>query len=544
MLRGGGRRDRRFGRLIVMQRTPASTRGMVVAPHHLAAQSGLAVLRDGGNAVEAMVAAAATIAVVYPSMNSIGGDGFWLVWPPDGAPIGIEACGRAAAAATPEMYRSHGHARIPARGPLAALTVAGAVSGWKAALDRFGGRLPLSRLLEDAEFHAREGAPVTRAHTEYANRFLEELSAQPGFARTFLSDGRVPALASRHAQPALARTFGRLARRGLDDYYHGDIARAMAAELARVGSPLRLDDLERHAASFVAPLDAGLSVGRVYNLPPPTQGLASLLILAAFDRLRDGVAPESFDHVHLLVEVTKEALRVRDRHVADPECMLVAPDSLLGDAAIDGIVRRIDPRRAGPWPHADGRGDTVWMGAVDEHGCMVSYIQSVYFEFGSGVVLEDTGVTWQNRGASFSLDESSRRALAPGRRPFHTLNPAAAALHDGRRLVYGSMGGDGQPQAQAAVFTRYAMFDQPLQPAVTAPRWLLGRTWGQMSTTLKLESRFDPDVASALREAGHDVEMIEPWSDLVGHAGALVRHADRIIVGACDPRSDGGVASW
>jgi oxamate amidohydrolase len=185
----------------------------------------------------------------------------------------------------------------------------------------------------------------------------------------------------------------------------------------------------------------------------------------------------------------------------------------------------------------------VWMGAIDSEGNAVSYIQSVYWEFGSGVVLGETGVNWQNRGASFSLDPSSHLALAPGRKPFHTLNPALARLADGREMVYGNMGGDGQPQSQAAVFSRYAMFGQDLQQAVTAPRWLLGRTWGQMSVSLKVEDRFDPALIAALREAGHDVELVSAFSDFVGHAGALVRHPNGLISGAADPRSDGSVAS-
>jgi gamma-glutamyltranspeptidase/glutathione hydrolase len=168
----------------------------------------------------------------------------------------------------------------------------------------------------------------------------------------------------------------------------------------------------------------------------------------------------------------------------------------------------------------------------------------VYWEFGSGVVLDDTGVTWQNRGSSFSLDPASHLALAPGRKPFHTLNPALARFPDGRTMVYGNMGGDGQPQSQSAVFSRYAMFGQDLQQAVSAPRWLLGRTWGEMSVSLKLESRFAPDLILALRAAGHEVEVVEPYGDVVGHAGALVRHPDGVIAGAADPRSDGIVAGY
>jgi gamma-glutamyltranspeptidase/glutathione hydrolase len=184
------------------------------------------------------------------------------------------------------------------------------------------------------------------------------------------------------------------------------------------------------------------------------------------------------------------------------------------------------------------------MGAVDAEGTAVSFIQSLYWEFGSGVVSPTTGVLMQNRGASFSLDPANKNRLAPGRKPFHTLVPGYAAFDDGRRLVYGTMGGEGQPQTMAAVFARYARYAQGLQQAVTAPRWLLGRTWGAESTTLKLESRFDPEVIEQLRAASHAVEVFEPFSGTMGHAGAVLRHPDGLLEGATDPRSDGGVAGY
>lgn len=527
-----------------MQRALSSSRGMVTAPHHLAAQAGIAVLRDGGNAVEAMVAAAATIAVVYPHMNSIGGDGFWLISQPGKDPIAIDACGRAAGLATIDWYRGQGVLAIPARGPLAANTVAGAVSGWKAALDATAARLPLARLLQDALGYARDGVPVTRSQVDYTSRFLGELAPQPGFATTFLREGAPPPAGSLQRFPALASTFEQLARNGLDDFYRGEVAQSLATELRRLGSPLRAGDLASHHASIVAPLAVKLSVGTAYNLPPPTQGLASLMILAIFDRIRADAAAESFAHVHGIVEATKQAFLVRNRHVGDPQHMRVAAADFLRDDAIARCASAIDAHRARPWPEPAAKGDTVWMGAADSSGCMVSYIQSVYWEFGSGVVLDGTGVTWQNRGASFSLDQASHVALAPGRKPFHTLNPAFARLGDGREIVYGNMGGDGQPQSQAAVFSRHAMYGQDLQQAVNAPRWLLGRTWGNMSVSLKLERRFDPSLVDALRRAGHEVELVDEYSDLVGHAGALVRNAEGVIVGATDPRSDGAVAGW
>jgi oxamate amidohydrolase len=529
-----------------MLQTLSSARGMITAPHHLAAQAGLSVLREGGTAIEAMVAAAATIAVVYPHMNSIGGDGFWIVAEPGKPPVGIDACGPAAGLASMAFYRERGCAAIPSRGPYAANTVAGAISGWQAALEvnaEWGGRLPLARLLEEAVWHGRNGAPVTRSQNVFTARFLAELAPQPGFSGQFLNGGEVPAADTLKTYAALAATLERLARAGLDDFYRGEIARALGAELERVGSPVRAADLEKHRARRVTPLTVTLRSGQVWNMTPPTQGLASLMILGIFDRLGCRVA-EGFDHLHGLIEATKLAFRVRNRYIIDPAYMTVRPEDFLADAALDQRARQVDPLRALPWPEPLQKGDTIWMGAADSSGRMASYIQSVYWEFGSGVVLSDTGVAWQNRGSSFLLDPASHLALVPGKKPFHTLNPAFARLRDGRSMVYGTMGGDGQPQTQSAVYSRYAMFGQTLQQAVTAPRWLLGRTWGQESVTLKLESRFDAALIERMQQAGHNVEIVDPYSDSMGHAGGVVVHPNRLITGASDPRSDGAVAAF
>ena len=542
-----------------MLNTPRAYGGMVTAPHHLAAEAGLGILREGGNAVEAMLAAAAAIAVVYPHMNSLGGDGFWLIAAPGAAPRAIDAAGRAGAAVTPELYRERGLAEIPARGPLAANTVPGAVAGWSLALAaELGGRLPLARLLEPAIHYAEAGAPVTRSLFDNTTAKREELEPQPGFAEVFLPGGpggpggAVPAVGSRFRQPALAATLRRLAGAGLDDFYRGDLARALAADLAAAGSPVTAADLAAAAAAEVAPLALDLKLAgrpeaggaRVYNLPPPTQGLASLVILGLFDRLEVAEA-EGFDHLHGLVEATKQAFLLRDREVADPGAMAAPAQDFLAAARLDALAAAIDPRRARPWPQpAPGPGDTVWMATADAGGRVVSYIQSLYWEFGSGVVSPQTGVLLQNRGSSFSLDPAARRAVAPGRKPFHTLNPALAVFGDGRVLAYGCMGGEGQPQTQSAVFTRYACFGRELQAAVTAPRWLLGRAWGAESTTLKLERRFPAELIAALAEAGHDVEPVAEITELMGHAGAIVRHGDGLLEGAGDPRSDGTVAAF
>jgi gamma-glutamyltranspeptidase len=530
-----------------MLNTPSSRRGMVVAPHHLAAQAGLSVLREGGSAVEAMVAAAATIAVVYPHMNGIGGDGFWLIAEPGKPPVGIDACGAAAGAATPDLYRAQGHRVIPSRGPLAANTVAGTVSGWGAALgvaqDWSGRRLPLSRLLEDAVHYARDGAPATGSQSLFTAEKRAELEPVPGFAEIYLPDGKVPVPGSLFRQPDLAATLERIGTAGWEDFYRGELARALAEGLRRAGSPVALGDLEAHHARQVEPLSVRLRQSMLYNMTPPTQGLASLMILGLFDRL--GVTrADGFAHIHGLVEATKRAFLVRDRYVTDPVRMAVDPRDFLTGQALSDLTAKIDPARALPWPQSGPPADTIWMGAIDGAGRAVSFIQSVYWEFGSGVVAGDTGVLWQNRGSSFSLDAMAVNALAPGMRPFHTLNPALARFDDGRVMPYGTMGGEGQPQTQAAVFSRYGLLGQELQAAVTAPRWLLGRTWGAGSTNLKIESRIDGDVIKDLRAAGHDVELVAPFSDLMGHAGALVLHPDGTIQGAWDCRSDGTVAAF
>jgi gamma-glutamyltranspeptidase len=524
-------------------------RGMAVAPHTAAAQSALAVLREGGNAVEAMIAAAATIAVVYPHMNSIGGDAFWLVHVP-GRPVrAIEACGPAALAASREWYAERGiTTTIPFRGGVAANTVAATISGWglaKGLARELGGRLPLTRLLADAIDYAAHGIAVTRSQEANTAAKRRELASQTGFAETYLPRGAVPSAGSVFRQPRLAATFQHLAERGLDDFYRGELARAIARDLAAVGSPVALADLEAYRAQWREPLALEHSLGRLYNMPPPTQGLVSLLILAILDRLDIGkMDPEGADYVHLCVEAVKQAFGIRDRYITDPRYMSVDPQSFLAPEKVGALAAAIDRRRAAPWGGGKGPADTVWLGVVDGEGRAVSFIQSLYHEFGSGVVLPATGFTWQNRGCSFSLDARALNALEPGRKPFHTLNPALALLADGRTMVYGNMGGDGQPQSQSAVFTRAIVFGMGVQAAVSAPRWLLGRTWGQTTDSLKLEARFPSELVEALRARGHAVEVLGAFDETMGHAGAIIRNADGILEGGADPRSDGGVAAF
>ncbi|HKA45247.1 MAG TPA: gamma-glutamyltransferase [Burkholderiales bacterium] len=528
---------------------PRGTRGMAVAPHALASQSALAVLREGGNALEAMVAAAATIAVAYPHMNSLGGDSFWLVHVP-GRPVrGIDACGAAAATASTTWYAARGVTGvIPHRGGLAANTVAGTISGWDAAFKlgrRWGGRLPLRRLLEDAIHYAGKGIVVTASQHAATAGKRAELEVQPGFAETFLVAGKPPGAGSLFKQPRLAASLARLARAGLVDFYTGTLARSMARDLAAAESPLTLADFARHRARFVPPLALEHTAGTVYNIPPPTQGVVSLLILGILDELGlNGADHLGADYLHLAVEATKQAFGIRDTCVTDPRYMTVSGQELLSPARVRALAAKVDRKRASSWSAGRPPADTIWMGVVDGAGRAVSMIQSIYHEYGSGVVLGESGIHWQNRGSSFALDPDALNGLRPGRKPFHTLNPALARLRDGRVMLYGAMGGDGQPQSQAAVFTRIVNFGLDPQAAVAAPRWVFGRTWGQLRNTLRIESRFPPAVIEELTRRGHEVERLADYDETAGHAHAIVRYPEGMLAGGADPRSDGVVAAF
>ena len=392
------------------------------------------VLADGGNAIEAMVAMAATITVVYPHMNHLGGDGVWLLREPSGRLRALIAAGRAGANARRELYREH--ESILARGPFATLTVPGAVAGWMLALEAaraHGGRVPLADLLADATRHATDGYAVTRSQARLTAEKLAELENVPGFAQTFLVDGKPPAAGAVLKQPVLAATLDHLCRAGLDDFYRGDIGREIASDLDRLGSPVTRGDLERAQATLAEPLSVALQSGTAFNTPPPTQGLASLMVLALFERL--GVkAAEGFDHIHGLIEATKRAFYVRDGVVTDPERMARSVDRYLEAQFLDAQARAIDRRKAAPWPATSARrgdGDTVWMGSDRCVGAGRFLLQSLYWEFGSGVVLPATGVLMAEPGRE--LFARSRRLECAGARTAAVPHPQPCARRARRR---------------------------------------------------------------------------------------------------------------
>ncbi|MCZ8269066.1 MAG: gamma-glutamyltransferase family protein [Beijerinckiaceae bacterium] len=527
-----------------MKETPAFAHAAVAAPHRLAAEVGQRILAAGGNAIEAMVAMAGAIAVVYPHMNSIGGDGFWLIRTPDGKVRSIEACGYAGSKATIHAYRARGYDAVPVRGPDAALTVAGAIGGWMLALElsrALGGKLPVKDLVAQAETLARDGVPVSQSEGRYIVKEREAILAVPGFAQHFLGEGgKQPEAGSLRRQPKLAGVFEQLGHAGLADFYKGDIAREMAVDLERAGAPVTRDDLARYEARWREPLKTRMPGVTLYNNPPPSQGLASLILHGVFNRL-EARETESPAHWHGLIEAAKRAYAIRDRVVTDFDHLAHDPASFLTPERLAREADAVKANRAASWPFAKDDGDTIWMGAIDNSGLAVSFIQSLYWEYGSGVVLPNTGILWQNRGMAFSLDPKALNSLHPGRRPFHTLNTPLAVFEDGRVASYGAMGGDGQPQFQAQVFFRAIRYGLPVSEALDRPRFLFGRNWGGDSATLKVENRTDGYLLDRLAGMGHQIEVInKPYADMFGHAGMLIRDAKGAIMADHDPRSDGG----
>ncbi len=529
-------------------------RGMVAAPHLLASQSGVAALRGGGNALDAAIAAAATIAVVYPHMNGIGGDNFWMIWDAGAKRLrALCGAGRSAAAASIDWYAARGvRDAIPARGGLAALTVPGAVDGWwqahRHSATAMGSPLGWDDLLADAIAYAAGGfsasAGQRRPPPREPDLFGPTASAEmrrelwPLYHPEALSRGPL-------VQTDLARSLETIRDGGPDAFYRGPLGRRLIVAAAAAGSPLSVEDLASHRSEWMEPLVLPFGGGVAASFPPPTQGMSALALLGLADGF-DLAALEEADYIHVLVEAIKLAFADRDRHLTDPAAMTVAPAELLAPERLTRLRGRISRQRAmAPEAAAAAGGDTIAIVTADGAGNAVSLIQSLYYTFGSGLMAGDTGIVLQNRGAFFSLDPRHVNALSPRKHTMHTLIPSMY-LEDGRpRMVYGTMGGEGQPQTQAALLTRRLRRGHGTQACVEAPRWLYGRTWGVATRALSLEGRYPASLAQDLAGRGHDVKTGEEWDDLFGHAHAIwLDTAEGGLCGGSDPRADGGALGY
>lgn len=515
-----------------------STKGMVTSPHDLATQAGLEVLRKGGNAIEAAIAIGATLCVTYPHFTGLGGDTFMIMSDRKGNIRTLSGIGQAAA--NPLNYSGS----IPVRGPGSALTAAATVDTWDQAFEfsrkSWGGKLSWASLFERPIEYASKGFPVTPSQRFWQDFRAKDLKDWPDVQRIFMPAGRMPETGETLAQPELARSLETLAANGGRDFYEGKLAERIAAGLKKIGSPLTADDLARCRARDEAPLRVGYRDGELIGLRPPTQGITTLEIMGILDRFELAKYPEgSADYYHLLVEAVKYAFIDRNRYIADPEFTDVPVNRLLAKDSLDAHAKAISMEKALPWPHVFKKGDTVYIAATDQNGNCVSMLQTVYFDWGSGIIAGDTGILWHNRGASFNLDPASPNCLKPGKRPFHTLNPGMYLKQGRPHLLYGTQGADGQPQTLAAVLTRLIDYNMDPLTALSRPRFLLGKTFSDSRDSLKLEKDAGEEVFKKLAERGHEMSPIPAQSPLAGHPGAIRINADGSITGAHDPRSDG-----
>jgi oxamate amidohydrolase len=526
--------------------TPQFSQGAITSPHVAASEAGAAILREGGNAVEAMIAVAATLAVVYPHMNGIGGDNFWVIRAPSGRVRAIEACGYAGSHATIERYAKLELEAIPPRGPQAVLTVPGAVGGWMVAAEiarENGGRLPLDMLLHHAVQAAKEGHKVGASEARYTVKEEAAVLALPFFTDTFFIDGKKPGAGATRRMPVLAGTLRQLSDVGLDDFYRGDVGREIAADLEQAGTSITRTDMLGYRAIERPAMSARIKDCTIHMPPPPSQGFAGLMMLGITDAL-DVDARDPVAQAHAFIESVKRANTLRDRMVTEYDRMPEDIESYLTPEHFGYEASQIDRARAASWPLppvADG--DTVWAGAIDKNGLSVSLIQSLFWEYGSGVVLPKTGILMQNRGLGFSLDPKALNGLKPGRKPFHSLHAPLAVFDDGRIMPYGSMGGEAQPQVAAQNFIRAVRLGFSPKAALDHPRLVFSRAWKAERATVKAEGRSDPAMLAALRRLGHEVdEHPLPYADSFGHAGMMVRHPRGMIEADHDPRADGGAA--
>lgn len=535
------------GRAVTM-----APKGMVTCPHALASQAGVDVLRAGGSAVDAAVATAAALAVIYPHMTGLGGDAFWLIHDAaTGSVRYLDGGGRAAASASSDWFAQRGHAEVPFRGILpATLTTPGAVASWGAAHAAHG-RLPLARCLQSAVDYARDGFPVTERLAGWIAATRPELAAHAHTAAIFLPGGAVPRAGSLLRNPDLARTLQAVADGGPAGFYGGAVGAELARFSAAQGGFFTQADLSAQDARWGTPICGTYRDVTLYETPAPTQGFTVLQMLNLLEPFalhqQPFLGPEP---AHLMVQAKQVAYHDRDRYLADPAFADVPMERLISKAHADARRPQMDPARALPWDQvsADGSltGDTVYIAVVDADGNAVSLIHSLYGVFGSAVVAGKTGVVLQNRAAYFSLDPQHPNRLAPCKTPLHTLIASMGFRQGKLWSVVGCMGADGQPQIHLQTYVNLIDHGRNIQEALEAPRWLSGRfALGEARDTLHIEARFPAATLDELARRGHPLNRWGDWNELAGHAHGIVIDPDTgMRLGGSDPRSDGAAIGY
>jgi gamma-glutamyltranspeptidase / glutathione hydrolase len=515
------------------QRMPLLARNVVSTSQPLAASAGLRMLAKGGTAVDAAVAAAAALTVVEPCMNGIGGDAFAIVWH-HGALKGLNASGRAPRAWTPRYFS--GRLTMPTRG-WGSVTVPGAVSAWRALSDRFGA-LPFAALMEPAIEYATEGFLVSpTVHRQWQAQVGPELLAQPGFREAFTQHEHAPGPGQKFICPGQAATLRRIAETGGEDFYTGELARRMVDHARASGGALELADLAAHSADWVQPIAMAYRNVCLHEIGPNGQGVSALMALGMLDRFDiAGLGLDSAPAMHVQIEAMKLAFADLHRYVADPDAMReVGVAELLDPAYLQARSRLIDPKRAGIFgPGQPHNGGTVYLTAGDRHGTMVSFIQSNYRGFGSGVVVPGTGIAMHNRGAGFSLQPGHPNEVGPGKRPLHTIIPGFLTRGGEPLMSFGVMGASMQAQGHVQIASRIADFDQNVQAASDAPRWRLMDD----NRCVAVEWNMPESIVASLREMGHEVKVAPRFDTEFGSAQMAMRIEDGYVA-ASDHRKDG-----
>ncbi|MUG72942.1 gamma-glutamyltransferase [Paenibacillus validus] len=526
---------------------PMGHQGMVASPHYMASTVGSFVLREGGNAFDAAVAVSATLAVVYPHMTGIGGDSFFLMYSAkDRKVIGLNGSGRSGREVSSSLFKDKGLSRIPDRGVLSAITVPGMVDAWWEAWTRFG-RLPWDKLIAPAIQYAEQGFPVSRDLYRWMCKDEQWIREDKTLKEVFMDGGRLKSEGSRLVQSELAATLRLLMKEGRDAFYKGPFMEAMVLAIRADGGLLTEEDFLSHRSNWVEPLSTTYKGDRIYQMPPNSQGFSLLLmmnILEHFDLA--GIPRDSAAFYHLMVEVVKKAFQYRDRYLTDPDFAHIPVDQLLSKDFARQLSEQISltPMEASPFLSSPMGQDTAYAAVVDDEGNAVSFIQSLYYDFGSAYVPEGTGVILQNRGSFFSLDAEHPNALLPNKRTFHTLMPGMVLRGEKPYLLLGTQGGEGQPQTQLSILTGVLDYGCTIQEAIALPRWVYGRTWGQASDSLKMENRNLQSAAEKLMQWGHRVELVSGWDGIVGQAQGICIDTNGVMYGAADPRGDGLAIGW
>ncbi len=505
---------------------------MAATSNPLATLTALDVLRAGGNAVDAAIAASAVLCVAEPHMTGIGGDCFALYAPKAaGRPVALNASGMAPMRASVEWYRERGFSEIPVESVHAA-TVPGAVDGWCALLERYGTK-DLEELLAPAIRLAEEGVLVSPRPAWDFSFLADKIRRDEGAARLFLANGRMPRLGERLRMPALAATFRRIAKEGRRGFYEGPVASDIVKRCAELGGLHTLEDFARQRAEWVTPIDAPYRGHDVFECPPNGQGLAALMILRTLEGFDLSSRCSEVDRIHLIAEATKAAYRARDAFFGDPRQIAVPVERFLSDAYADGVRGRIELKRASEgvqWDEPEHK-HTIYLCVVDRDRNAISFINSLFHEFGCGVYAEESGVMLHSRGSMFRTIPGHPNAVAPGKRPLHTIIPAMLAK-DGRAVMpFGVMGGNYQATGHASVLSR--LLDEGLDPqqAAEAPRSFA------FSGRLQLEATISAEIEAELARRGHDIErVVKP---LGGCQAIYIDHQLGALIGGSEPRKDG-----